>query len=107
MPHQHVADHEHLVFLTQRHELIHRREVVFVRLGMNAFPFQRILRRDAVELLFDQRQRRGILARNLIVIQRHANVEILCKYFFERRPPGESKRNNGNGQTGQKNFVSR
>jgi len=68
MPHQRMAHQKHLVLFAELHKTISGLKGIYLRLGMNAFPFQNVFRRNRIKVLENQsRLSRGLLI-NLVRI---------------------------------------
>jgi hypothetical protein len=79
-----MADNEHVISFSKRHQGVGRFKQVFVRLRMDEFPFHDILGRDAVEMLLDQTNRSGIGSHKLATVQRGTDVKGVLKYILQR-----------------------
>ncbi len=85
VPHQGVADDEHVVLFAEGHERIRRGKVVHPRFRMDDFVLHHVLGRDRVEVQRHQRLRASIPARHDIVVDGYAKQERIGVGILERR----------------------
>src|SRR5271169_5874788 len=86
MPEQHVANDEQPAPLSEGDELVRGRELETIGLRMHGVPLQHVLRTDGVEVSLHDFERRGILARDLGVVERGADEEAPFKNLPEGGP---------------------
>ncbi len=85
MPHQIVADDEHVVLLAKFHILVSQRKIVGAGVRMNDLPLQHILGTNGVELGFDERVFEWVLSRKLRRIQRCSDQKTTFVGVFQSR----------------------